>query len=182
MKLVITAVFLVFLLVGCKSGGSAFVRGETGVDRFVQLEGASIVLNQELNIGPGKARVFIQDGRVSSGFDSYKTHCGFEITSVRHDGVSIDPDTFVISKVQRMVQPVVNARPVQVAGLRFASGLGSGGAQSYYDGYHFWLTSVNQPQVRRMSCFGVYAQPYELYPPTMVEIQQALGPIVEIRQ
>ena len=47
---------------------------------------------------------------------------------------------------------------------------------------HFWFTSASQPDVRRMSCFGVYAEPYELYPPTVQEIRQALGSIAEIRQ
>lgn len=182
MKIVIAAVVSALVLAGCQGSSSAFVRGETGVDKFVQLEGAGIVLNQALSVAPGKARVFVQNGLVSAGFNSYKTHCAFEITSVRHDGVSINPDTFVISKVQRQVQPVVSARPVQVAGLTLFSGLGGGGAQSYYDGYHFWLTSANQPEVRRMSCFGVYAQPYELYPPTLEEIRQALGLIAEIHR
>lgn len=181
MKTLFIVVSATLVLAGCQVGGSAFVRDATGVDKFVQLEGAGIVLKQELQIAAGKARVFLQNGRVSSGFDSYQPHCAFEIASVRHAGVSINPDTFVISKVQRFVQPVVEARPMQVAGLWLAEGL-AGGAQSYYDGYHFWLTSADQPQVRRMSCFGVYAQPYELYPPTMVEIRQALGSLAEIRQ
>ena len=182
MKFLIVILSAGLVLAGCQGGSSAFVRDATGDDKFVQLEGAGIVLNQELNIAPGKARVFVQNGEVSAGFDSYQTHCAFEITSVRHEGVSINPDTFIISKVQRDIQQVVKARPVQVAGLSLASGLGGSGAQSYYDGYHFWLTSANQPQVRRMSCFGVYAQPYELFPPTMVEIRQALGSLAEIRQ
>jgi hypothetical protein len=32
-----------------------------------------------------------------------------------------------------------------------------------------------------MSCFGVFAQPYELYPPTLEEIRHALGSVAEIQ-
>jgi hypothetical protein len=32
-----------------------------------------------------------------------------------------------------------------------------------------------------MSCFGVYAQPGELYPPTVEEIRAALGPVATLQ-
>ena len=94
----------------------------------------------------------------------------------------IEADTFAITRVQGSVQQVVSTQPVRLAGLWLIGGLNGGGSQSYYSGYHFWLSSMNQPGVRRMSCYGVYAQPYELYPPTLQEIRQVLGAIAEIRQ
>ena len=47
----------------------------------------------------------------------------------------------------------------------------------FHDGYHFWLASETQPQVMRLSCFGVYARWPDLYPPTLDDIAAALGEI-----
>ena len=167
-------------LAGCQN--SSTVREATGANNFVSLEGARLVLNQPLSIGPEKARVFVQNGAAGYGFDSYQPHCAFEIASINHEGAVIEADTFAITRVQGSVQQVVSTEPVRVAGLRLIGGINGGGSQSYYSGYHFWLSSMDQPGVRRMSCYGVYAQPYELYPPTLREIRQVLGSIAEIRQ
>ena len=70
-----------------------------------------------------------------------------------------------------------------VAGLSHAlAGFGGSGSSSYHEGFHFWIYSERQPDVRRMSCYGVYAQPYELYPPTLEEIRVALGGLAVIER
>jgi hypothetical protein len=33
-----------------------------------------------------------------------------------------------------------------------------------------------------MSCYGIYAEPQDAEPPTLQEIQQALGSVAEIRR
>ena len=182
MKKHLITVAAALILGGCQLGSSVWVRDVAHVDRFTQFEGASLVLKQDLNVPAERARLFLQNGRVSSGFDSYQPHCAFEIDSVRHDGFPIPAGTFSITLVQSSIERVVSISPVRVAALQLASGMAGGGSQSYYQGYHFWLTSADHPQVRRMSCYGVYAQPYELYPPTVAEIRQVLGDIAEIRQ
>ena len=143
-KPIITAVFAL-TLGACQQ--SSTVR-EASSGSFQQLQGANLVLNQPIRVSAGKARVFVQDGEVRSGHNSYKPHCAFEIKSVQHDGVVIEPDTFVVSRVQRSVQEVVSAEPLRVAALWLADGIGGGGGSaSYYSGYHFWLTSEDQPEV-----------------------------------
>lgn len=169
----------VLTLAACQQ--SSTVRESMKGNAYRQLEGMYLVLNQEIRVPPGKARVFLQDGAVTAGFDSYRIHCAFEINSVEHDGVAIKPGTFVVSRVQQTVQQVVMAEPLQLASLSLGIGMWSGGSASYYSGYHFWLTSQNQPEVRRMTCFGVFAQPYELYPPTVEEIRYALGTIATLQ-
>jgi len=179
MRLIILSAAL--FLGACQSGST--VREVAGKDRFTRLEGASLVLNQNLEVAAGKARVFVQGGDVSFGFDSYRPHCGFEITSVQHEGVTIEADKFAITRVQGSLQQVVAAEPVRVAALQLAGMDGGGdGPSSLYLGYHFWLSSVGQPEVRRMSCYGIYAEPQDAEPPTLQEIQQALGSVAEIRQ
>ena len=49
-----------------------------------------------------------------------------------------------------------------------------------YSGYHFWLASEKQPDVRRMTCYGVYAEAGDLSPPTLAEIRRALRGVAEI--
>jgi len=178
MKKPIIAAVVALALGACQQ--SSTVR-ETSSGSFQQLQGANLVLNQPIRVSAGKARIFVQDGKVRSGYNSFKPHCGFEIKSVNHDGFVINPDTFVVSRVQGSVQEVVSVEPVRVAAIGLMSGIGGGGGSaSYYSGYHFWLTSEDQPEVRRMSCFGVFAQPFELYPPTVEEIRFALGTVATL--
>ena len=181
MKMRLTLLSAALLLAGCQTNST--VRDVAGKDQFTQLTGASLVLNQALPIRADQARVFVQGGQVSTGFNSYRTSCGFEIGSVQHGGVKIQPDTFAITSVQGSLTPVVSTEPMRFAALHLADAGGmDGGSQAYYQGYHFWLSSEKQPDVRRMTCYGVYAEPYDLYPPTLAEIREALGSIAEIRR
>lgn len=169
---------------------SATVRESYG-QGFVQLSGSYLVLKQPLKVQAGRARVFIQDGGatdapgrvLSGGFDHYRPHCAFEIQSVKHAGFTIEPDTFLITQVQGSLERVVVAEPLRLAALGLTvGGLEGPGSSAYHEGYHFWLASERQPQVMRMSCYGVYSEPYDLEPPTLQEIRTVLRGIAEIRR
>jgi hypothetical protein len=128
--------------------------------------------------------VYLQDGGVASdsaiisgGFDSYRPHCAIEIKRVDHDGFPVTAATFKVTLVQRTTTQVVSNSRLLVAAI---GGLG-GGSASYYDGYHFWLASDVEPEVRRMTCYGVFAQPFELFPPTIEEINAAIRGVAELR-
>lgn len=187
MKALTIFVLSCLFLAACQP--NATVRENAG-GRFQSLEGATLVLKEPLQVAPGNARVFIQNGQatnknnslVRGSFDQYQPHCAFEIESVDHNGFTIQPATFRITRVQGALTQVVMVQPVQVAGLRLAHGLYGRGASAYHEGYHFWLASESQPGVRRMTCYGVFAEPPDLYPPTLQEIRQALGAIAEIRR
>jgi len=179
MKHLIALPLLALLLSACQT--SSTVRESLDGSVYRQLEGSTLVLNQDLNIAAERARVFIQNGAVRTGFNSFKTHCAFEIDSIRHDGAVIRGGSFAVSRVQAAIVQVVMREPLRLAALWRVDGMDGGGSQSYYAGYHFWLTSADQPQVRRMSCFGVYAEPGELYPPTVEEIRAALGPVATLQ-
>jgi len=167
---------------GCQN--SASVRLSKGREA-VQLQGAELVLKRDLRIAARHARVFVQDGRSSAGgFDNYAPHCAFEIDRVDHVGHTIRAGSFRVIRVEGSLQRVVAAGPILVADLQlsFGGGFGGSGSSAYHEGYHFWLASTHQPEVRRMSCYGVYAEPYELSPPSFGEIQDALGELAEIRR
>jgi hypothetical protein len=187
MKMLSILVLSVLFLGACQK--SMPVR-ETPGGSFRQLQGAALVLKQPLEVASGKARVFVQDGkavgdrsgRLGGAFDIYRAHCGFEIQSVSHDGFTIQPETFVITHVQLSLQPVVVAQPIRLAAVQIALDVnGRGSTATYHEGYHFWLASETQPQVMRMSCYGIYNDPATLEPPSLQEIQRVLGEVAQIR-
>jgi hypothetical protein len=167
-------------MAGCQT--SALVQQDAG-SAYIALQQAEVVLERDIRVPAGQARVFVQGGEaiskggLSGTFDSYRPHCAFEIGSVDHDGYLIRAGVFRITRVESSIVPVVSAAPVVVA---WSGGFVGGGSQAYYDGYHFWLTSDADPSVRRMTCYGVYAEPYDLYPPTLGEINAALGNVARL--
>lgn len=172
---------VVMIAAGCQS--SSTVRESAG-GPFVGLQNAKVVLKRDIVIPPRQSRVFLQDGGIAAGgailsgsFDSYRPHCAFEIKSVDHDGFPISATTFEVTLVQRTTTQVVRNSRVLVAAI---GGI-NGGSASFYDGYHFWLASDVEPEVRRMSCYGVFAQPFELYPPTIEEVNAAIRGVAELR-
>jgi hypothetical protein len=167
------------LLGGCEGGGST-VREAAAADRYVNLAGGTVTLHQALPVKAGEARVFLQHGEVAGKAGFYAPQCNFEIDSVQHGDVSIKPDVFKILRVQHVMEEVVQAHlPLKVASLTLA-GMDDAGIAQYFEGYHFWLESPKQPQVRRMSCYGVHAEPGVLQPPTLKEIRETLGNIASI--
>jgi len=186
MKLLSILMLSVWFLGACQK--SMPVREAPGGE-FRQLQGASLILKEPLEVPSGKARVFVQDGKavgdrsglLGGAFDIYKAHCGFEIQSVSHDGITIQPGTFIVTHVQLSLQPVVMAPPIRLAGLQLASGIeGRGSTATYHEGYHFWLSSETQPEVMRLSCYGIYNNPSTLEPPSLQEIRKVLGPVAQI--
>ena len=175
---------LSLVFAGCQGGG-ATVRVSSGSQDFLDLQGGLLVLEKPLQVGAGRARVFIQDGRARVGYnvDEYDTQCNFDIFSIDHQGVAIEPDTFLISRVQLLWESIVLARPVQVASLQLAGFDGDAdGVSASFMGYHFWLDSPRQPQVMRMTCHGTYAEPADLRPPTLQEIRDTLGDIARLQR
>jgi hypothetical protein len=177
---IVTVTAAALLVTGCWQNAS--IRGDTS-GKYTQLNAASVVLKRDIEIPAGKARVYVQNDKAgvgdqvsAGGFDSYKPHCAFEISRVDHAGFEVKAQTFAVTRIQQTVVRVVSGAPVTVA----AFGLW-GGSQAYYSGYHFWLASDTQPEIRRMTCYGVYAEPYELYPPTLKDINAALGAVAELR-
>lgn len=164
-------------LAGCLGG--ATVRVDSSANHYLNLVGGHVQLHQPLQIEAGEARVFLQQGRVRGGFNFYAPHCSFEIRNVQHPGVTITPGRFEISRVTHVITEVVQAWPVKVAAL-FLSGMDGDGISQQFEGYHFRLSSPQQPQVFRMSCFGVHAEPSDLDAPTLREIRETLGSIATL--
>lgn len=172
---------MVIALAACQS--AATVRQAEGNDTFLNLHGSVVQLRQPLQIQAERARVFIQHGKAVVGYDinEYAPQCNFEVDSIDHQGLTIEPETFRVARVQYLREEVALAQPLQVASLRLA-GIWDRGSTMVFAGYHFWFDSPKQVGVMRMTCRGVYAEPYEVEPPTLEQIHQTLGEVAQLRQ
>ena len=122
----------------------------------------SLEIKQPITVPPGSTRVYIQLGKISRGFNRYAANCDIEVAKLdRVNPQSIEPGVYRISRVQRVTEEVVEARPVFVAslgGMIAEGGVDDGGSTLIYEGYHLWLDGPD-PNVRRVTCRGSYADP-----------------------
>lgn len=165
------------LLAGCLGGAS--VRVDHSANRYLDLVGGHVELHQPLQVEAGEARVFLQQGKVRKGFDFYRPHCSFEIRNVQHPGVTIAPGRFEITRVTHVMTEVVQQKALHFAALLVSQVDGDGISQRF-EGYHFRLHASRQPQVFRMSCYGIHAAPGDLEAPTLKEVREALGSIASL--
>jgi hypothetical protein len=90
-------------------------------------------------------------------------------------------DTFVVNRVQQMQEEVASWRTVKLASLQLSDAAVDSSPPDIFRGWHFWLHSDKQPNVLRMTCRGVFAEPWEAELPTLAEIRQALGDIASLK-
>jgi hypothetical protein len=175
-------VSLAALLAGCPQ---QTVRTNMQSNDYRTLAGSRLQLLQPLDIPPGRTRLFIQHGKVLQGnsADQYDTQCNFEVEDLSKQVQRIEPDSFLIERVQALTEPVVLTRPVMVAalgGVASLAGVGDDGASDIFQGYNFWLSSARQPQVMRLTCVGAYDTPSDARAPTLQEIRKTLAGIARI--
>jgi hypothetical protein len=115
-------------------------------------------------------------------FDSFWPNCNFEVGRLDQENSQIiEPDRFTVRRSQFLTEEVVQrAEAVHLASLRLADGQDSGGHSMIYEGWHLWLESPDQPDVRRLTCRGVFADPHRADPPSIAEIRDALGDIATL--
>lgn len=155
---------------------------------YRNLQGATLSLKTPLEVPAGRARVFVQAGeaviggsRLRGSFDQYRPHCAFEIDALHDEPFVIRPDNFRVTQVQHSLEKVVQANGVKMAGLLLVMGLDGIGAGGAHEGYHLWLSSQDQPAVRRISCYGAYADLPDLQAISLGEIRSALGKLAELQ-
>ena len=141
--------------------------------------GYRLVLHRVVEVPPQRARVFIQGGKLlGSGFDSYEVSCNLEVRHLSDQVQRIEPDTFVVNVVQAFFEEVASCSGWKAQMLAGAAVDAS--PSNIFRGWHFWLHSPRQPDVIRLTCRGVFAEPWEAVPPSFDEIAQALGDIATL--
>lgn len=141
--------------------------------------GSKVVLLKRVAIEPGTTRTFLQRGRSTSlgNFDRYRANCNFEVENLSDRVQQIEPDTFVVKKVQRLTTEVVRNHTDQP---RFFAVELDRGSPIVTHGYHLWLSSEQQPDVMRITCRGAFDDLSQAEPPSIEEIRETLGEIAEL--
>lgn len=147
---------------------------------WVPIQGGTLEIHRDVEIGAGRARTFFQDGVPAHGINEFKPFCQIEVSTLRETAQTIQPDSFAVTPVGGRFEQVVERLPVQVAGLFI--GVGSGGSMSGSDGpsrvshvLYFRLHSPKQPDVRGFACGGAFDDPGNADAPTLQDIANALG-------
>jgi hypothetical protein len=147
-------------------------------------EGSQLIWNSTIEVPPGVARVFLQDGRVAPAYDHYRPNCNLEVRKIEAAAVQyVAPGRYRIGRVQPTLEETVQAASVRLAALgpmALAMGNNDGGTAMVYEGYHFWLEGPD-PNLMRLSCRGALADPPEARPPSVKQIRQALGEWADLR-
>lgn len=142
--------------------------------------GSRIVLNKDLTVPAGHARVFIQNGAVSdkSQLDRYNPHCNFEIQSVSDGTRQILAGTFLVTAVSTGEELVVQTASPYYR-VSFNPGLDRP-LSMIAPFVHHRLHSDTQPEVMRLTCHGGFAQPWWARYPSVSEIRKALGNVATV--
>ena len=157
-------------------------RKDQGSPYYAVPEGSVLQLNQRIEVPRGTTRVRIQRGEVVGNYDHYWPSCSFEVRTLDHDERQIiEPGRFTVIRRQLLRDEFAGlSRPLRVASLRLASALNGNGHTMIFEGWHLWLDSPDQPNVKRLTCRGAFGSPAEVAPPSIDEIRAALGTVVTL--
>jgi len=139
--------------------------------------GTRLILNQSISIPAHSASVVLQGGRVMTGkqINHYHPNCRLEVQKVSDAPQVLQPDEFLVRRSRHEDRTTWNGNPLQLAGANH----GNGGPSFVIYQTILELQSVNQPQVRWMTCeqWGDPAIGRHL---TLHEIRLALGDVMRL--
>ena len=140
--------------------------------------GGTVSLNDDIEMPQG-ARIHIQNGRVMDYRDlqQLNPYCYFfaiRSRSTLEQPFRVQSGQFQIVNVERR-REIVLSEPIMVAAL--APSFMSGGGSQYTLATRFNLSSPDQPDPLCLVC-AVWADPHERGHPTLEEIQDTLGSLV----
>ena len=179
MRAVWILVFSALFLAGCATTPN--LRGASDLTRDLRGHQVSFVLNQDVTVPAGRARLFLQDGEIVGGRNLYQPHCILEVDSVDHQGFPVSAGRFDVVRIQRSTVQIAAQRGFRLASTVMAFDAWRDNSDRFHDGYHFWLQSDTQPSVMRLTCYGVFERPSHLRPPTLEEIGVALGEVGRLK-
>jgi hypothetical protein len=136
-----------------------------------------------VRIPQDRARVFFVNGRVRNAGASYQPTCALEVRRISRDGTqTVAAGSIRITRIQNYWTEVVDTRDPDSRVLRLAEHGGSAGDgySMIQTGYHLWLDDSADPNLMRLTCLGMLADPAESFPPTLEEIRHALGAIASL--
>lgn len=170
----IILILIISTLTGCQS--AALIKSEGYYIKVVPT--ATIEITQSIEIAPGSARAFLQNGKVISmgQLNLYDINCEVEINTVSESRQIIEPGVFNILAIAQEESPIVMSMPVMVASLNYAWASDSPVDIKRY--YHFRLSAQDpqsNSQVRALICRGAQDEPYNAKLPTFEQMRHAGG-------
>jgi hypothetical protein len=168
---------LALLLAGCAPQLREY---ETGP--WVEIApGGTLTLHRDVPVRRDRARVFLRGGRLSPIGASLGPSCGLEVRTIDRDGTQqIPAGTWRITRIQNYWAEVAEVPERSRVRLRLADAPDGGGNPMVQEGYHFWLEGGPSDNLMRMTCLGMLDDLAEAVPPTLVEIDSALGRIATL--
>jgi hypothetical protein len=170
--------------------------GDTDSPFFAPPKDSTVILHENLQFAPQTARVFLQRGQTHQyGFNRYYPWCYIQVNAVVDAPQTLRADTFEVYRVVSREEQVVEHEPIRLAGvaierggdlqtgqdLRLAVGNGGGGPSTVTQTVQLWLRSEKQSNIRKMVCGGAEDNPATALPPSILEIQGALGAIATLK-
>lgn len=197
---------LLMLALSALAGCSTLIQ-RTEHGRWVEIgPDSALTLQQPITIPQDRARAFISNGRISRSSANYRTSCALEVRELSRQGPQqISPGRFQITRAQHYWTEVAANLQDWGVFLQIAELSNGGGQPLIQTGYRFWLereradtdtdadnnadididTSADKgregPTIMHLTCLGILAEPAQAYPPTIRELEQALGTVARLQ-
>ena len=178
--------FVVFLTAALALGGCQTMIQQSENGNWIDIiPGSTLTLNQPVQVAQDRARVFFVNGRARASGASYRPSCALEVRRISRDGPQTIPAaTIRIKRIQHYWTEVVDVRAPDALALRLAGMGGDGGGDGGYSmiqtGFHLWLDDSADPNLMRLTCLGILADPVDASPPTLEDIRTALGQLATL--
>ncbi|MFA7095651.1 MAG: hypothetical protein WC383_04120 [Gammaproteobacteria bacterium] len=168
------------LMVVSAGGCQPVVRDESS-PFYTMPVGTLIVVNEDLPVPEGTARVIIQKGQLLpyAAYNRYYPHCRFELSDLAVRGQRIRAGEFRVEKAVREIDYF--ARLGVPRFVRVSLGAGDDGSSLIMETVKMQLHAPTQPEVRRMICGGAMDFPAYADPPSIREIRDTLGDLVSVK-
>ncbi len=155
--------------------------------------GVTVVLHRAVTFQPGAASLFFQHGEpLGDNHDYFEPYCRLIIRDISDKPYRVEPDTFQITRSNRYMD-MFAGMPLRLAdaGAREQAFVGSDAGplliaeadapSDVIETIQMALWSPRQPNVTRLECGGAKDHPANAVPPTLAEMQAALGEIASFR-
>ena len=173
------ALLLALLAVGCSQ--RYMVSDDLDYAYNLPPVGSTLEVKKPITVPAGEVRIFLQRGELfkKSDFDRYEPSCSLELRKLADVPREIQPGTFIVTKVERIMQQVVRVETPATGFVKAA--FENGGKPMVVHGYHLWLGSDAQPDVMRMTCRGYFDDINRAEPPSLNDVTQSLGGYAELQ-
>ncbi len=181
-------ILLLVVLLSALAGCSTLIQ-RTEHGRWVEIgPDTAFTLHQAVIVPQDRARAFISNGRMSRSSANYRTSCALEVRALsRHGPQQISPGRFQITRAQHYWTEVAAKLQDWGVFLQIAELSNGGGQPLIQTGYRFWLERApidkasGEPDVMHLTCLGILAEPAQAYPPTIRELEHALGNLATLQ-